>query len=82
MLPWTMKVMAEERLNDLRAERSGPGRRYHALDAALYAPPEARASKRGITRWQRLWERAGYRMIGIGCRLARPAVVARVRAEL
>ena len=27
-------------------------------------------------------EWAGYKMIGIGCRLARPAVVARVQAEL
>lgn len=77
MLPWTMKIMAEERLNDLRAERSGPGRRYRAL----YAAAEARSCKRSTTRWQRLWEWAGYRMIGIGCRLARPAVVARVQAE-
>jgi hypothetical protein len=78
MLPWTMKVMAEERLNDLRRE---PGRAAHRSPAAA-GGGEARRTERNTTRWQRLSERAGYRMIAIGCRLARPAVVARVQADI
>ncbi|HTT92034.1 MAG TPA: hypothetical protein VMF65_20940 [Acidimicrobiales bacterium] len=78
MLPWTMKVMAEERLSDLRREGGQAGRRY----PAAYDGGEARRAKQHTTRWQRLSERAGYRMITVGCRLARPAVLARVQADI
>jgi hypothetical protein len=85
MLPWTMKIMAEERLYDLRVEngrRQDREGRYVYRHSGFYAAPEACGPRGGATRWQRLWERAGYRMISFGCRLARPAVVARVQAEL
>jgi hypothetical protein len=41
-----------------------------------------RAATSRARRWQHVSEWAGYKMIGMGCRLARPAVVARVQAEL
>jgi hypothetical protein len=78
MIPWTTKVMAEQKLMDLRAERSRAGLRYRAG----YGGSEAPRARRSTRRWQRMSEWAGYRIIGIGCRLARPAVVARVQAEL
>lgn len=77
MGPWTAGVMADQKLVDLRAESSWRGR-YHATHGGV----AARRAQRSTRRWQRISEWAGYRMIGIGCRLARPAVVARVQAEL
>ncbi len=77
MGPWTARVMAEQRMADLRAgaSRKGP-------NAAAHAGTVRRAATPRTTRWQHASEWAGYKMIGIGCRLARPAVVARVQAEL
>ena len=97
MGPWTTSVMAEQRLVDLRAESSRHGR-YGGAHRGMAARMvernrvernmvqrhrvEPRRDERSTRRWQRISEWAGYRMIGIGCRLARPAVVARVQAEL
>jgi hypothetical protein len=77
MFSWTAEVMAEQKLKDLRSDSLWWGYRSSLREAKA-----RRGAKRATTRWQRLSERAGYRMIGIGCRLARPAVVARVQAEL
>ena len=77
MGPWTARVMAEQRMADLRADASWRGR-Y----AAAHGGSVRRAATPRTTRWQHASEWAGYKMIGIGCRLARPAVVARVQAEL
>jgi hypothetical protein len=77
MGPWTVRVMAEQRMAELRADASRTER---------YRAPRFGFTRRGpganTTRRQHLSEWAGYKMIGIGCRLARPAVVARLRAEL
>jgi hypothetical protein len=77
MGPWTARVMAEQRMADLRADgrRRGP-------DLAAHVGRVRRTSPTRTRRWQHVSEWAGYKMIGIGCRLARPAVVARVQAEL
>ncbi len=78
MFPWTATVMAGQKLNDLRTEclrRQGYG-------SCLREGKARRRAKRATAQWQRLSEWAGYRMIGIGCRLARPAVVSRAQAEL
>jgi hypothetical protein len=77
MGPWTARIMADERMADLRADALRSGR-Y----AAAHGGQVARSARPGASRWQHVSEWAGYKMIGIGCRLARPAVVARVQAEL
>jgi hypothetical protein len=77
MGPWTARVMADQRMADLRADASRRGRYAAAHGGTVRRAPTPRAR-----RWQRASEWAGYKVIGIGCRLARPAVVARVRAEL
>jgi hypothetical protein len=77
MFPSMTVVMAEQKLADLQAEYL---RRDFRL--SLCEGTSRRRAKRTTTRWHRLSEWAGYRMIGMGCRLARPAVVARVQAEL
>jgi hypothetical protein len=80
--PWTTSVMAEQRLIDLRAESSRHGRYGGAHGGMTGRMVQGHRDERSTRRWQRISEWAGYRMIGIGCRLARPAVVARVQAEL
>jgi hypothetical protein len=77
MGPWTARVMAEQRMAELRADGAGRGR-Y----AAAHGDRVRRTGPPSTRRWQHLSEWAGYKMIGIGCRLARPAVVARAQAEL
>jgi hypothetical protein len=74
---WTTRVMADQRMADLRADASRRGR-Y----AAAHGGTVRRAATSRARRWQHVSEWAGYKMIGMGCRLARPAVVARVQAEL
>jgi len=77
MGPWTVRVMAEQRMAELRADASWAERYRAPRTGATRRLPRANATRR-----QHLSEWAGYKMIGIGCRLARPAVVARLRAEL
>jgi hypothetical protein len=78
MLPWTTQIMTEQKVRDLQAEHSRAGRHY----PAAYGGPQVPRAGRNARSWLRLSEWAGYKMIGVGCRLARPAVVARVQAEL
>jgi hypothetical protein len=78
MFPWTTTVMAEQKLVDLRTECL----RRRGYGSSVRDDRARRRAKRTTTGWQCLSEWAGYKMIGIGCRLARPAVVARVQAEL
>jgi hypothetical protein len=77
MGPATGRVMAEQRMADLRAD----GLRQLRY-AAAHIGTAPRSVQPRTTRWQHFSEWAGYKMIGIGCRLARSAVVARVHAEL
>jgi hypothetical protein len=77
MGPWTVRIMAEQKMAELRADASRKGH-Y----PAAHAGPTRRRPQTMTTRRQHLSEWAGYKIIGLGCRLARPAVVARVRAEL
>ena len=77
MGPWTFRVMAEQRMAELRADAL----RKERCPAAHGGTTRRRVQPQ-TTRRQHLSEWAGYKMIGIGCRLARPAVVARVQAEL
>lgn len=77
MFPRTATIMAEQKLAELRTESLR--RQWGSSSGKDRA---RRRAKRADTTWQRLSERVGYRLIGIGCRLARPAVVARVQAEL
>lgn len=68
MSPWTVQGLVEQRHAELCRDRSGPRR-----DLA------------GCVRWTHhcgagVWAWMGYRMIGLGCRMARPALVAQARA--
>jgi hypothetical protein len=98
MGPWTAWMMADQKQADLRAESSRSGRHSAPPGRAAGRRAQrstqgyqrstqgyqrsTQRCQRSVQRWQRVSEWAGYKMIGIGCRLARPAVVARVQAEL
>jgi hypothetical protein len=77
MNPGVLRIMTEQKMAALRADCSRRGRR--PVPHIGRAAPGARNVTAG---WRHLSEWAGYKMIGMGCRLARPALVARVRAEL
>jgi hypothetical protein len=77
MNPGALRMMAEQKMADLRAECSRPCRR-----TTPHTGKTPRDGRRMTSGWRHVSEWAGYKMIGIGCRLARPAVVARVQAEL
>jgi hypothetical protein len=72
MIFWTAEMIAAQ-----RPTQPGPGiaRRSRQTErvpgqARLGGPQRSRRWLRGISVW------AGYRMIGLGCRLARPGLVA------
>ena len=77
MNPGALRIMAEQKVAELRAEGSRRSRR-----PAPHIGKSSGGARKATTGWRYLSEWAGYKMIGMGCRLARPAVVARVQAEL
>jgi hypothetical protein len=75
MNSWTAWGVAKQRVVELRQSEAGHGRGA-SLRAGLDAPKaEARP-------WQAISAWLGYRMINVGCRLARPAVVAGARSGI
>jgi hypothetical protein len=77
MNPGALRIMAELKMAELRADCSRRSRQ-----PAPHARKAPRGARTVTTGWRHLGEWAGYKMIGMGCRLARPAVVARVQADL
>jgi hypothetical protein len=78
MSSWTTWDMAKQRATELRNHELG---RYHPGAGSSFEPNRQGVGP-GRQRWQALWAWVGYRMIGVGCRLARPAVVARARSGM
>ena len=77
MNPGALRIMAELKMADVRADCSRRSRR-----PAPHIREAPRGARNVTAGWRHLAEWAGYKMIGVGCRLARPALVARVQAEL
>jgi hypothetical protein len=78
MLFWTADMIAKERSNDQRFAR---GQHLSGSDPCVGEDLPTR-QHRSIGRLQGLSVWVGYRMIGLGARLARPGVVAEARARL
>jgi hypothetical protein len=75
---WTTWDMAEQRATELRGHEHG----RHQPGMGSWLEPGRKAIGTGIQRWQGVSAWVGYRMIGLGCRMARPAVVARARSGM
>jgi hypothetical protein len=78
MLFWTADMIAKERSSDQRFARQ-----QRLTDGEPCGRDDRPAAhRRAVGRLQGLSVWVGYRMIGVGSRLARPAVVAEARARL
>jgi hypothetical protein len=78
MLFWTADMIAKERSDD---QRFAHGQCLTASEPCVSDDRPLR-QRRAVGRLQALSVWVGYRMIGLGSRLARPGVVAEARARL
>jgi hypothetical protein len=77
MTPWTAWDLARQRMSELGEEAA----RRHRLDVGG-GMRRRKATKDRASYWARAAVWVGYRMIALGCRLARPEVLAAARARL
>lgn len=80
MNSWTAWGIAKQREVQLRQGRAGQGRAGRGTGHGLRAGRAATKAK--VRPWQAVTAWLGYRMINVGCRLARPAVVASARSGI
>jgi hypothetical protein len=78
MNSWTAWGIAKQRAVELR--QSEAGRHGRGTGHALRAGRDTTKAK--VRPWQAISAWLGYRMINVGCRLARPAVLASARSGI
>jgi hypothetical protein len=71
MGPWATWAMVDRQVADRRL--GGPARRHRGVPTPGYGAGGRPKRRDQVSAW------VGFRMIGLGCRLARPAVVGRAQ---